>query len=291
MTSISTKLKARPLFFRKSCDIALILFSIISIIIAIGGMGMILYSVWDHGRVMFDDFSFLTNTTMPNGAEGNGIANVLLGTIYITLGACLISVPLAMGAGIYISEFGKGSAFAAFLRFCANVLMGVPSIIIGLFVYVIVVIPMKGASGLAGSVALAIIMFPVIMRTTEDMLAMVPNTLRESALALGMTRMRTTLCIVTRAAKNGLATGVLLSLARVSGETAPLLFTVLCAYGWPDQYFSMPTPNMPVFINDSMGSAFPAEQQAGWGAALVICSLILIINIATRYFFRDKNKR
>ncbi len=291
MTTITKKLKTRPLFFRKLWDVLLMLFSIASIAIAIGGMGMILYSVWDHGRSMLSDFSFLTSTTLPNGEAGMGIANVLLGTIYITLGATIISVPLAMGAGIYISEFGKGNVLAAFLRFCANVLMGVPSIIVGLFVVVLVVIPMEGPSGLAGSIALAIIMFPVIMRTTEDMLAMVPNTLRESALALGMTRMRTTLCIVTRAAKNGLATGVLLSLARVAGETAPLLFTVFCAFGWPDGYFSKPTPNLPVFINDSMSSAFEAERQVGWGAALVICAFILIVNIATRYFFRDRNKR
>ncbi len=284
-------MKRRPLFFRKLCDIILIGFAIISIIIALGGMGAILYSVWDNGKSALMDSNFLWGTTKPNGEAGMGIANILLGTIYITLGATVIAVPLAMAAGIYISEFGKGSKLATMLRFSANVLMGLPSIIIGLFVWVIIVMPMGGASGIAGSIALAILMFPVIMRTTEDMLAMVPYTLRESALALGMTRMRTTLAIVARSAKNGLATGVLLSLARVSGETAPLLFTAMCAFGWPNSYFSQPTPNMPVFINESMNSAFEAERQIGWGASLVICAFILIINIGTRFLFRDKNKR
>ncbi len=291
MTTIPNTMKRRPLFFRKLWDILLITFAIFSIVIALGGMGGILYSVWDNGKDALMDSNFLTSLTKPNGEVGMGILNILLGTIYITAGATIIAVPLAMAAGIYIAEFGKGSKLAAFLRFSANVLMGLPSIIIGLFVYVILVIPMGGASGFAGSVALAVLMFPVIMRTTEDMLAMVPYTLRESALALGMTRMRTTLSIVARSAKNGLSTGVLLSLARVSGETAPLLFTAMCAFGWPNSYFTSPTPNMPVFINESMNSAFEAERQIGWGASLVICAFILVINIGTRYIFRDKNKR
>jgi phosphate transport system permease protein len=138
-------------------------------------------------------------------------------------------------------------------------------------------------------VALAIIMFPVVMRTTEDMLDMVPYALREASLAIGMTRTRTTLRIICRSARKGLITGILLALARVSGETAPLLFTALFADSWPKDYFSGPTPNMPVLITEySTNSPFASMHQAGWGAALVITVLVLALNIGTRILFREK---
>ena len=149
-------------------------------------------------------------------------------------------------------------------------------------------VPMGHFSGLAGTVALAIIMFPVIMRTTEDMLLMVPDTLRESALALGMSRMRTTLCIVARSARNGLATGILLSLARVSGETAPLLFTALFADTWPSGFFTEPTASAPVLITEyTTNSPFESMHAMGWGTALIMAGFILIINIATRCIFHE----
>ncbi len=283
----STQLCSRPLLWRKVQDKLLTLFSGISIIIALGGMGWILWTVISHGAESLS-WEFLSSPSKPYGEPGAGIANALLGTLCITAGATLLAVPLALAAGIYLAEFGSGSRLANLLRFCANVMMGLPSIIVGLFVYVLIVVPTGQFSGFAGTVALAIIMFPVIMRTTEDMMAMVPYTLRESALALGMTRMRTTLCIIARAAKNGLATGVLLSLARVSGETAPLLFTAMFADAWPSHYWSEPTANVPVLINEyTMNSPFEAMHAAGWGAALVIAVLILLVNIATRSIFRD----
>lgn len=281
-------MRPRPLLFRKSWDALLAAFSLLSIILALGGMGWILWTVISHGASCLD-WQFLTSPSKPYGEMGAGIANALLGTLLITAGATLLSVPLAMAAGIYLAEFGQGQGFANMLRFCANVMMGLPSIIVGLFVYVLIVVPTGNFSGFAGTVALAIIMFPVVMRTTEDMMAMVPYTLRESALALGMTRMRTTLCIIFRAAKNGLATGVLLSLARVSGETAPLLFTAMFADSWPDGYFSEPTASVPVLINEyTMNSPFESMHTAGWGAALIISVAILLINIATRLIFQEK---
>ena len=285
----TTQLKARPLLFRKTWDIVLQAFSLVSIALALGGMAWILCTVVSHGWESLS-WAFLTEPSKPYGMGNLGIANAFLGTLYITLGATLLAVPLAMAAGIYLSEFGKNSRLANVLRFCANVMMGLPSIIVGLFVYVLIVVPTGNFSGFAGTIALAIIMFPVIMRTTEDMLAMVPNTLRESALALGMTRMRTTLSIIFRASKNGLATGVLLALARVSGETAPLLLTAMFADAWPDNYFTQPTANMPVLISEyTMNSPFEQMHQAGWGAALLISAFILLVNIATRYFFREKH--
>ncbi len=281
--------KRRPLFFRKLVDRCVRIFSIFSITLAIGGMLWILWTVISHG-IKVIDWGFLTHPSKPYGIPDAGIANALIGTIFITLGSAIISVPPAIAAGIYLAEFAKHSKTGNFLRFCANVMMGMPSIIVGLFVYIILVVPLGTFSGLAGSIALSIIMFPVVMRTTEDMLGMVSYTLRESALALGMTRARTTLCIVCRSAKNGLITGILLALARVSGETAPLLFTALFSDSWPTGYFSHPTANMPVLITEySTNSPFESMHAAGWGAALIITALVLIINICTRIIFKEKH--
>jgi len=139
-------------------------------------------------------------------------------------------------------------------------------------------------------VSLAIIMFPVVMRTTEDMLAMVPDALRESALALGIPRWRSTLSVICKAAKSGLVTGILLSVARAAGETAPLLFTAMCSNAWPTRFFSSPTANLPVLINEySTNSPFPEQHAMGWGAALVITLIILVMNISCRSIFKEKN--
>ncbi|MEG1980741.1 MAG: phosphate ABC transporter permease PstA, partial [Victivallaceae bacterium] len=213
----------------------------------------------------------------------------ILGTIIITFGAAVMAVPGALCAGIFLAEFKDHPKFSAFLRFSANVMMGMPSVLVGLFVYMILVVPSGRFSGFAASVALAILMFPVVMRTTEDMIAMVPDALRESALALGMSRSRATICIVCKSAKNGLLTGILLSLSRVSGETAPLLFTAMYSNSWPEGYFSEPTANLPVLITEySTNSPFEAMHQMGWGAALVVTLLVLAINLCSRIFFREK---
>lgn len=251
-------------------------------------MAWILFCVFAYGAEAVTP-EFLMNCSKPFGLPDNGIANAVAGTLLITFVAAAITIPLGIAAGIYLSEFGKHSRMAGILRFCANVMMGMPSVIVGLFVYVAFVVPSGHFSGFAGSLALGIIMFPVVMRTTEDMLAMVPYTLRESALALGMTRARTTLSVVCRAAKNGLVTGVLLSIARVSGETAPLLFTALFMDDWPENFFSAPTANMPVLITQYADSPFPEMQTAAWGAAFVVTFLVLALNIFTRIAFRERS--
>lgn len=277
----------RPVIFRKAANLMLNLLAVIAICIALGGMGWILYTVVCNGCSVMS-WEFLTSPSKPYGEPGAGVGNALLGTLMMTLGATLLAVPPALAGGIYLAEFGKHSKFADTLRFCANVMMGVPSILIGLFVYALIVIPTGNFSGMAGTIALAIIMFPVVMRTTEDMLLMVPDTLRESALALGMSRMRTTLDIVARSARNGLATGILLSLARVSGETAPLLFTALFADAWPGSFFSKPTASAPVLITEyTTNSPFESIHAMGWGTALVMAAFILVINIATRCIFHE----
>ena len=280
----------RPLFFRKALDAAVGAFSIFAVAVAVGGMAWIVWTVIAQGLPAIG-FDFLTNPSKPYGIPDAGIANALLGTLFITVCAAVIAVPLAVAAGIFLSEFGRAGKIPAALRFSANVMMGMPSVIVGLFVYTVLVVPTGNFSGFAGAVALAIIMFPVIMRTTEDMLTMVPDTLRESALALGMSRARTTICVVCRSAKNGLLTGVLLSLARVSGETAPLLFTAMFADSWPTGFFNEPTANMPVLITEyATNSPFEEMHAAGWGAALVIAVLVLAVNIFARVAFRDRNK-
>ncbi len=189
-------------------------------------LAWIIFVVLGRGLGAFN-LAFFTQLPTPPGIEGGGLLNAIVGTLVMTLLATLVAVPLGLLAGVYLAEFGHGSRLADNTRFSANVLMGMPSIIVGVFAYALVVVPMGHFSGYAGVVALAILMLPIAARTTEDMLRLVPNTLREAALALGASRWRVTLTVVFRAAKAGLITGILLAVARVSGETAPLLFTAL----------------------------------------------------------------
>lgn len=253
-------------------------------------MIIIVSTILYYGASMLS-WEFLTSPSKPYGETGAGIANAILGTCLITLGAAIIALPPAMAAGIYLAEYGRDSKLASILRFTGNVLMGVPSVVVGIFVYALVVVTFGRFSGFAGSVALAFLMFPVVMRTTEDMLRMVNDSLRESVLALGETRSRGTLKVIFRAARGGILTGVLLALARVSGETAPLLFTALFADSWPTSYFSGPTASLPVLITDyTMNSPFEAMHRAGWGAAFVIAALVLAVNLISRHYAEKEKK-
>ena len=272
----------RPATFRKFTDCAMRGFSAFATFLALALMAWILYTIIREGAPALS-LEFLANPSKPYGEAAGGIANALLGTIVITGGAVVLAVPPAIAAGIGLAEFGRDGRFAAAARFTINVLMGVPSVIVGLFVYGVLVATTGHFSGFSGSVALAILMFPVVVRTTEDQLATVPDTLRESGLALGATRARVTLGVICRAAKSGMITGILLAVARVSGETAPLLFTALFADAWPFDYFTGPTASAPVFItNATMDSPFEEMHQMGWGAALVVAAVILAMNIAVR---------
>lgn len=254
--------------------------------VAVLAMLCILWTVLSHGIRAITP-SFLVRCSAPYGCAG-GIGNAILGTLAITLGASLLAIPSALLAGIFLSEYAHGW-LANTLRFSANVMMGMPSVLIGLFVYVSIVVPTGHFSGFAGSVALAILMFPVIMRTTEDILQMVPDTLREAALALGMTRPRAILHVLFRSARNGILTGVLMAVARVSGETAPLLFTALYADSWCRGYFTQPTASLPVLITEyTTNSPFAEMHALGWGAALAVMVLVLAINLSTRFFLGDR---
>ena len=233
------------------------------------------------------NLSFFTQLPTPPGILGGGLANAIVGTLVLTVVATLIAVPLGLLGGVYLAEFSEDSKVADFSRFSANVLMGMPSIIVGVFAYTLVVVPLGHFCGYAGALALAILMLPVVARTTEDMLRLVPNTLRESALALGIPRWKVTLAIVFRAAKAGLITGVLLAVARVSGETAPLLFTSLNSPYW---FHSLgePTPNLTVTIFDYAMSPYPDWQQKAWGASLLITAGVLVVTVLARYILREK---
>lgn len=236
------------------------------------------------------NWRFFTQLPMPPGLEGGGMANALVGTLAITFLAAVAAVPIGIAAGIHLAEFGRGTRLAAQVRFVCNLLIGIPSIITGIFVYVILVKPMRSFSGWAGVVALALIMLPVVVRTTEDMLAMVPDSLRESGLALGVPRWRTIIGVVFRSAKGGVLTGVLMALARVSGETAPLLFTALNSPFWVES-LAKPTANLTVTIFNYAMSPYDNWQRLAWGASLVIMAGVLVVTITARWLAAvTKNK-
>jgi phosphate transport system permease protein len=230
---------------------------------------------------------FFTELPTPPGMEGGGLANAIVGTLIMTGLATLIGTPIGILAGIYLAEFGTVGRLATAVRFTTNLLMGTPSIIIGVFIYAVIVLRTGHFSGWAGAVALAVIMIPVVLRTTEDMLNLVPDELRESALALGAPRWKATLSVIFRAAKSGLATGILLAVARVSGETAPLLFTALNSFYWPTS-LGEPTANLTVTIYNYAMSPYPDWQQKAWGASLLITVAVLLTAVLSRFGLRER---
>ncbi len=279
-------MKPSSLLRRRIIDKVIKLLSISGSSLGLFMLIWILYEVIIHGLGALN-LAFFIELPTPPGIAGGGLANAITGTLLITLLATMMGVPIGMLAGIFLSEFGQHSRVAAGIRFTANILMGTPSIIIGVFVYTLLVLSVGHFSGYAGAVALAIIMLPVIARTTEDMLQMVPNAIRESALALGAPRWRVTLSIVFRSAKTGLSTGVLLAIARVSGETAPLLFTTLNSPFWPTSLAGV-MPNLTVTIFNYAMSPYADWQKAAWGASFLITMVVLLVNIFARLLFREK---
>lgn len=279
-------MKPRPAIGRKITDIAVKIISVISALVGIFFLGWVLLEICRRGAASLN-WEFLTQLPAPPGVVGGGLANALLGTGVITFVAVILGVPAGIFAGIHLSEFGKHSRFGAVVRFNVNVLMGIPSILVGLFVYGFLVRPLGHFSGYAGAVALAVIMLPVVARTSEDMMSLVPDSLRESALALGAPRWKATLGIVVRAAKRGLITGTLLAVARVAGETAPLLFTALNSPYWPSS-FSEPTANLTVTIFNYAMSPYADWQQIAWGASFLITASVLALNILARIGFAGK---
>lgn len=273
-------MKHRSLFARRGFNKAV---TAISSFAALLGIAML---SWILGTVILKGYSainweFFTELPAPPGMPGGGLANAIVGTLLITFMAVLIGVPIGLAAGVWLAEFGQQSKTAEAIRFAANLLMGTPSIIVGVFVYVVMVMTTGNFSGTAGAVSLAIIMLPVVAKTAEDMLALVPSALREAALALGVPRWKTTLGINFRAARTGLLTGTLLAIARVSGETAPLLFTALNSPFWPES-FNEPTANLTVTIFNYAMSPYDDWQTLAWGASLLIAASVLGTTVMTR---------
>ncbi len=231
-------------------------------------------------------WSLLVDLPRPVGEPGGGIANGILGSFVITLLTMLWSVPMAVMCGVYLAEYGRGR-FASVVRFAVDSLTGVPSIIMGIFAYLLVVLPMKRFSAWAGAAALTMIFIPVVVRTTEDMLRTVPATVREAALALGIERWKTTLYIVIRTASAGILTGILLAMARIVGETAPLLFTTLGNQFWQLR-LDQPMAAMPLQVFSYAISPYEDWHDKAWAAALVLITMVLIINIGARVLTREK---
>jgi phosphate transport system permease protein len=229
--------------------------------------------------------AFLIDTPKPVG-EGGGIGNAIVGTLILLGVASAVGLPFGIAAGVYLSEFGRGW-FAHSVRFITDTLTGVPSIVVGVFVYTLIVVPMKQYSALAGALSLALIMVPIVTRTTEEMIKLVPNSLREGALALGAPQWRVTMGVVLPAAASGIATGAMLAIARVSGETAPLLFT---AFGsrFFNYYLDKPVASLTVQIYNYAISPYDEWHAQAWAATLVLMALILSINIIVRFFTRKR---
>ena len=230
------------------------------------------------------NLAFLTQTPKPVGEPGGGMANAIVGSCVILAIASIIGVPLGIGAGIYLAEFGR-NRFGDAIRFTADVLNGVPSIVVGIVAYAIVVLSQRHFSALAGGVALAIMMIPTITRTTEEMLLLVPQSLREAAYGLGIPRWRTTLSITLRTATSGVITGVMLAFARVAGETAPLLFTAFGNQFW-NLKINQPTAALPLQIFNYAISPYDEWHRQAWAGALVLILLIVSAVAAVRIAVR-----
>ncbi len=231
------------------------------------------------------NLQFLVDTPKPVG-EGGGIGNAIVGSVLMTLLACVIGLPIGIGAGVYLAEFGE-NLFGKTVRFLADTLIGVPSIIVGIFIYTLIVLPMGRQSGLAGGLSLAIIMIPIVARTTEEMIHLVPNSMREAALALGAPQWRVTWNIVLPATSTGIATGAMLAIARISGETAPLLFTALNSRFY-NYFYDQPMASLTVQIYNYATGPFDVEHQMAWAATLILITLILAINILVRFLTRKR---
>ncbi|HSZ94596.1 MAG TPA: phosphate ABC transporter permease PstA [Acetobacteraceae bacterium] len=227
-----------------------------------------------------------TNTTRPPGSNG-GLLNAIVGTLIQTGIGTLIGMPIGLMVGTYLAEYGRHSPMANAVRFVSDVLLSAPSILIGLFIYQLAVQPFGGFSGIAGCLALAVIVIPIVVRTTEDMLQLIPPSLREAAVALGAPKWKMIVLICYRAAKDGIVTGVLLAVARIAGETAPLLFTSLGNLNWSIS-LSQPMASLPVTIYQYAGSAFEDWVQLAWVGALLITIGVLATNILARFALRGR---
>lgn len=273
---------------RKRINVIGLTLSITAMALGLFVLLWILFILFKNGFMALDLAMFTQSTPAP-GSEGGGLANAIVGSLMIVGFAALVSTPIGVFAGVYLAEYGDESKTAEMTRFVTDVMLSAPSIVLGLFVYAIMVAQMGHFSGWAGSLALALIAVPVVLRTTENMLRLVPGSLREAAFALGAPRWKVATFVTLRAAKSGVITGLLLAVARISGETAPLLFTAL-----NNQFFSTnmnaPIANLPTVIFQFAMSPYENWINLAWGGALLITLAVLVLNIIARVLFREKVK-
>jgi phosphate transport system permease protein len=252
--------------------------------LALVPLGLVLWFTASKGLPAVTHLEFFVNSQRPSGIPGGGVANAIVGTAIIVGLASLAAIPIGVLSGIYLAEYGAGR-WASWVRLASDVLVGAPSIALGLFAYALVVVPQHHFSGISASVALAILMLPVVIRTTESAVGLIPNGLRESGLALGLPRWRVSLQLILPAAAPGVITGALLAVARAAGETAPVLFT---AFGNP---FVTLDPNrfmstLPLVVFRDALTPYQDLQQEAWGAALVLVIMVLVINLGSRWVLR-----
>ncbi len=273
-----------PIYIRRRIVNAICLtFSILAMAFGLFWLFWILLTLFEHGLHGLTATLFTEMTPAP-GNEG-GLLNAIIGSLVMVILATLIGTPIGILAGTYLAEFGQRGWLAPVTRFINDILLSAPSIVIGLFIYTIYVAKVGHFSGWAGVLALSMIVIPVVVRTTEDMLRLVPNSLREAAAALGAPKWKIITLITWRASKAGILTGVLLAIARISGETAPLLFTALNNQFW-SMNMNQPMANLPVVIFQFAMSPYESWQGLAWAGALLITLSVLTLNIAARFFLR-----
>jgi phosphate transport system permease protein len=275
----------RYMLYRKIKNNAMVALSVACLLLALLPLILIFSYTLLQGMTALN-VDFFIQMPKPVGETGGGMANALAGTgILVGLGA-LLGLPVGIMAGIYLAEYGN-NPFGSAVRFLADVLSGIPSIVVGVVAYIVVVLPMKHFSAFAGGVALAILMIPTITRTTEEMIRLVPHSYREAGLAIGIPRWKTTLRIILPTAMKGITTGILLAIARAAGETAPLLFTALGNRFWSTA-IDQPIGSLTVFIYDYAKAPFADWNQQAWAAGFVLIALILVISIVFRIVTRSR---
>jgi phosphate transport system permease protein len=272
---------------RKTTNVVMLSLSFISAVVTIIPLIMIFYYTISKG-MSYLNLNFFTKLPTPVGTPGGGMVNAIFGTLILIGIGGGIGIPVGIMAGTYLSEFGKNK-FGSTVRFLTDVLSGIPSIVVGVVAYTLVVIPMKHFSALAGGVALAILMIPTITRTTEEMIKLVPHSYREAGLALGIPKWKTSILIVLKTAWKGIATGVLLGLARAAGETAPLLFTALGNRFWSTNVFQ-PIASLTVYIYEYSAAPYKDWNDQAWTAALVLIIMISLLSLIFRIITRSKYK-
>lgn len=285
MHSIEILANPRNLKRRKIINVVMLTLSVVSALIAILPLIYIFFYTASAG-ISALNLDFFTQLPKPVGEEGGGIANAIVGSMEIVGLGALFGIPIGLLAGIYVAEYSN-SYFANLVKFVTDVLSGVPSIIIGIFAYGVIVLNTKSFSAVAGGFALGILMIPTVTRITEEMLKLVPLSLREASLALGISRCKTTLKIVLRTASGGIITGVLLAIARAAGETAPLLFTSFGNSFWSESINS-PTASLPVQIFNYAISPYEEWHQKAWAGAFVLIALVFVVSLIVRIFTRNK---